>query len=52
MAEQKNNHAEAVRAWAGLRARLKFAAFLDESGSERLMRSRVNWIGCLKGEQI
>src|SRR6266850_3747737 len=29
-----------------------FATLLDEPGSERLMRSRVDWIGCPKVQQI
>ena len=29
-----------------------FAALLDEPGSERLMRSHVDWIGCPNVEQI
>src|SRR5260370_6843449 len=46
MPERKKNHAKADRAWAGLRARLRFGRLLDEPDGDRVMRSRPPQIGC------
>jgi len=46
MPERKKNHAKADRAWAGLRARLRFGRLLDETDGERVMRSMAPQIGC------